>query len=162
MLIDAYRLRFSEGRIAYLAQLIEVMVSRTCKALNSAGQPCRQAPLTEGDFCYWHDPENEKEAGDARRLGGMNRKREQTLAVVYDVQGLATPEDILRWYELAQMQNLSLDNSVARNRAIVDTATAALRLFQVSDLARQMEQIRSVIEGRMPSNEAKKRRWGLF
>jgi hypothetical protein len=113
-------------------------------------------------LCFWHDPANEKEVAEARRMGGLNRRREQTLATVYDLEGLATLEDILRAYELALMQSLSLDNSVARNRAIADVATAAARLYKDNEMARQIEQIKSVIEGRLPASQPRRKRWGLF
>jgi DNA-binding helix-hairpin-helix protein with protein kinase domain len=118
--------------------------------------------LTDGEYCFWHDPANEKEVAEARRMGGLNRKREQTLATVYELEGLGTLEDIQRVYELALMQNLALENSVARNRAIADTATAAARLYRDNEMARQMEQIKSVIEGRLPASQPRKKRWGLF
>jgi len=162
LLIDAYLARFGPSTFAYLLLLIEVTVDRSCRALNQSGQPCRQAPQTDGEFCFWHDPTNEKEVVEARRMGGLNRRREQTLATVYELEGLGTLDDILRAYELALMQNLALDNSVARNRAIADVATAAGRLYRDNEMARQVEQIKSVIEGRLPASQPRKRRWGLF
>ena len=48
-------------------------MTKTCKALNERREPCRQAPLQDGEFCFWHDPEHEKEATEARRLGGARR-----------------------------------------------------------------------------------------
>jgi len=162
LLTFAYIARFEAARFAYFPLLIEVTVDRSCRALNQSGLPCRQPPQLDSDFCFWHDPANEKEVAEARRMGGINRRREQTLATVYELEGLGTLEDILRAYELAFMQSLSLDNSVARNRAIADVATAAARLYRDNEMARQIEQIKSVIEGRLPTSQPRKKRWGLF
>src|SRR5687768_15820590 len=135
---------------------------RTCKSLNEEGRPCRQAPGIDKEFCYWHDPENEREANEARRMGGLNRRREQTLATIYQVEGVDSIGDVQRFIEIALMGNLALDNSVQRNRAIVDAAMAALKVYEQTELARKVEQIESVLESRLPKKEEKRKRWGLF
>ena len=47
------------------------MVTRTCLGLNQQQEPCRQAPLKGSEFCFWHSPDHEAEAGEARRLGSF-------------------------------------------------------------------------------------------
>ena len=65
-----------------------MLVGRMCQALNQSGGPCRQAPIRERDFCFWHDPDYVDEAAAARRLGGQRRKREGTLAGAFEFEGL--------------------------------------------------------------------------
>jgi len=73
------------------------MVSgRLCQATSEAGQPCRQPPLSEKQFCFWHEPSNAQEAAEARRLGGLRRRREQTVSGAYDLGGLASVAGIRR------------------------------------------------------------------
>lgn len=43
--------------------------------------PCARTRVT----CFWHDPDSEKDRDQARHLGGVNRKKEGTLATVYEV-----------------------------------------------------------------------------
>jgi hypothetical protein len=31
-------------------------------------------------FCFWHAPGNEEEVAEARRLGGLRRRREKTVS----------------------------------------------------------------------------------
>ncbi len=44
-------------------------MARTCRAETGKGEPCRQAPLQESEFCFWHSPDHTTEAAEARRLG---------------------------------------------------------------------------------------------
>jgi len=71
-----------------------LIADRTCKARNESGDPCRQAALREGDFCFWHSPDHTDEAAEARRLGGLRRRREKAVAGAYDLEGLASVEQI--------------------------------------------------------------------
>ncbi len=57
-----------------------MVVSRTCKALKDNGEPCRAAPLHEGAYCVFHDPEHAEVVQEARRAGGQRRKREVAVA----------------------------------------------------------------------------------
>ena len=40
------------------------------------------------DFCLFHSPDHEEEAAEARRLGGLRRRKEKTLAGAYEFRGL--------------------------------------------------------------------------
>ena len=78
------------------------------------GSPCRSAPMRGEDFCFFHSPAHEEEADEARRLGGLRRRKEKTLAGAYEFGGLATVPDIRRLLEMATLDTLALENSVAR------------------------------------------------
>src|SRR2546426_7363196 len=95
-----------------------MITRRTCKATRADGQPCGMAPQVDSPYCWTHDPANAKEADEARRLGGLRRRKEGTVAGAYDYQGLATVPDIRRSLEIAMTDALSLDNTIARVRAI--------------------------------------------
>jgi hypothetical protein len=77
------------------------------------------APLVASDYCWVHDPENAEAAAEARRLGGLRRKREGSLRLVYDVGDLATITDLRRLLEIAALDTLSLDNGVPQNRTLL-------------------------------------------
>ena len=134
-------------------------MERYCKALNENGEPCRQRPFVGRELCFWHDPEFEKEREEARRAGGVNRRREQTLKAVYELFRVSTIEDLQRLLEIGGLGLLALENSVQRNRAIISLVGAGAKLIEVGELAAKLESIRSVLEPRQPAGDSKKGWW---
>jgi DNA-binding CsgD family transcriptional regulator len=65
-----------------------MLVRRRCAHARTDGQPCAMAPLRDRPYCFSHDPERAEEAADARRLGGLRRRREGTIAVAYEQEVL--------------------------------------------------------------------------
>jgi hypothetical protein len=98
------------------------------------GRRCRAPVLREGRFCFWHEPSKAEEAHEARRLGGLRRGRERTLAVAYDLTGLGSIEAIRRIIEIALFDVLGLDNSIARARVLISGALAAAKLLETGEL----------------------------
>ena len=124
------------------------MASR-CAAVTTGGEPCRQAPLIGRDRCFWHDPDNAEEAQEARRLGGMRRRRERTVAGAYQFDGLASAEQIRRLVEIAVVDALGLDNSIARARTLAYLAQTAAKLLELSDLEERLQEVESALEPRL-------------
>jgi hypothetical protein len=58
------------------------------------------APLHERPYCFSHDPERAEEAAEARRLGGLRRRKEGTIAVAYDLPGLESVAGIRRLLDI--------------------------------------------------------------
>lgn len=81
-------------------------------------------PLRDRPYWFWHDPKRLEDAQEARHLGGLRRKREQTLAGAYDFEGLNDVPAIRRLLEIAALGSLSLENGVARNRTIITAASS--------------------------------------
>jgi hypothetical protein len=54
-------------------------LGRGCSHIHPGGRPCGATPMKDVPFCFWHAPGNEDVAAEARRLGGLRRKREKTL-----------------------------------------------------------------------------------
>ena len=107
-----------------------LVVRQTCAFEHLDGRPCGARPLRTGRFCFLHDPGKSDEADEARRLGGLRRKRERTVATAFDVAGLSTSADIRRLIEIAALDTLGLENSVARNRLLIAASEAATRLLE--------------------------------
>jgi hypothetical protein len=124
-------------------------VASRCNAVASGGGPCRQAPLTGKDFCYWHDPEMAEEAQEARRLGGLRRRRERTVGDAYQFDGLATAEQIRRLVEIAVVDALGLENSIARARTLAYLAQTAAKLLELGDLEVRLREVESALEPRL-------------
>jgi len=137
-------------------------LDRHCKSPNEKGEPCQQAPLTDSEFCFWHDPAFEAQATQARRSGGVARAREIALKHVYGIEHLRTLEQISRAVEVGTFELLALDNGVARDRAIISGALAAAKVLEVGELAARLEAIEAVLGPKLPQKRQAERkgRWG--
>jgi len=115
------------------------LVRRRCSFELPVGRPCGAPPGRDSAFCFWHDPGKAEELAEAQRLGGMRRKRERTIAAAYDFSGLGSIEAIRRILEVATTDALSLDNSIARVRALIAAALAAAKLFETGELEARLD-----------------------
>ena len=88
--------------------------SAYCTAILEGGERCRATPMRDVPYCFWHNPESADEAREARRLGGMRRRREGAVAGAYEFDGLGSAADLRRVLEIAAVDALALENSVAR------------------------------------------------
>ena len=61
-----------------------------------------------------HAPEHAQDVAEARRLGGLRRRREVTVASAYDLNGINNAADVMRLLEIAAFDTLGLESSVAR------------------------------------------------
>jgi hypothetical protein len=110
------------------------MVMKTCLGQRPDGLRCRSWPIRGEPYCLWHSPEREEEAADARRLGGLRRRREKAVSGAYDFGGLDSIPSIRRILEIATIDTLGLDNSVVRSRTLISAAVAAAKLLETGEL----------------------------
>ena len=94
--------------------------------------------MLDAGYCFWHNPDTEEQLGEARRLGGIRRRREKTLAGAYDVGALDTIASLRRLLEIAAFDALGLDNSIARARVLISAALAGAKLLEVGDLEERL------------------------
>ena len=125
------------------------MVVRTCNALKEDGGRCQAAPLLDGDFCLMHSPEHAEEMAEARRLGGLRRRREKAVSGAYDFESLADVGQVQRLLEVAALDTLSLENSVARSRTLAYLAQVALKALEVGELAERIEALERLVSPRL-------------
>jgi hypothetical protein len=111
-----------------------MLIIRRCAYAKADGQPCRMAPLHDRPYCFSHDPERADEAAEARRLGGLRRRKEGTIAVAYELPGLDSVAGIRRLLEIVVTDGLSLENGIARQRVLIATAVAAMNLLKVGEI----------------------------
>lgn len=109
-------------------------IKRTCGGKNVSGQPCMQAPLHESQFCFWHDPDNADQAREARRLGGLRRRREHVVSGTFDFEGLDSISKIRRLLEVAVLDALGLESSLSRARTLGSLAIQAARMLEIGEL----------------------------
>ena len=123
-----------------------MLIARRCAYAKADGQPCRMAPLHDRPYCFSHDPDRAAEAAEARRLGGLRRRKEGTIAVAYDLPGLDTVDGIRRVFQIALADLLGLDNSIAR--ALIATGGAATKLLIGADYEQRLAALEAVVQRR--------------
>lgn len=99
----------------------------------------------ENGLCFWHDPERAAEAAEARRLGGLRRRRESTVSSAYEFEGLDSVTKIRRLVEIAVIDTLGQENSIARNRTLAYLAQMALKALEVGELEERLLALESTI-----------------
>ena len=109
------------------------------------GLACRAPALRGKSVCYWHDPERAEEAAEARRIGGMHRRKARSVATIYDFSGLRTIESAQRLLETAALETLALENSIARNRTLITAAAGAGKLIESGDLDARLAAVEAAV-----------------
>ena len=129
-----------------------MLARRTCSFTMPDGRLCRAGPQIDRRYCFAHDPERAAEAAEARRLGGLRRRKEGTLAVAYDLPSLDTVEGIRRIFEIVRADLLGLENSIGRARALIAAGSAATKLLMVGDYEERIRTLEAVV-GRRPADD---------
>ncbi len=99
---------------------------------------CRAAPVKDGDHCFWHSPEYAEDVAEARRLGGLRRRREVAVSGAYEVNGLETVGDLRRLLVIASLDTLGLENSIARARTLGYLVGVAGKLLETGELEERL------------------------
>ena len=124
------------------------MVGRACTFVMPNGRRCRATPLREEPFCFWHSPETAEEAAEARRLGGLHRRKKKTVGAIFGFRGLRTIEDNQALLETAAVETLALENSISRNRALASFAAVGAKLIEVGDHEERLRALEANLHGR--------------
>ena len=120
----------------------------SCRSVNKTGEPCRAPRLRDGEFCFWHSPECAREAAEARKLGGLRRRKEATIQGAYELDGLARLQQAQarRWIEIAAVDTLALENSIARSRTLAYLAQVATRNYETTELTDRVRAMENVLK----------------
>src|SRR5687767_14949494 len=121
---------------------------RQCTAKRTDGQPCGMHPMVDSEFCWAHDPDNATAAAEARRMGGLRRKKEGTVASAFDFAGLDDVHDIRRLIEIAVLDMLTLENSIQRGRVLAYLAQTALKAKEVGEVQDRLQTLEEFVLGR--------------
>lgn len=135
-----------------------MVASRTCKATKEGGPPCGSPPLQDGDFCLMHDPEHAEQMAEARRLGGLRRRKEKTVSEAYDIEDLENVGQIRRLVKIAVLDTLSLENSVARSRTLAYLAQVALKALEAGETEERLRALEEAVQPRQPAKRGRGRR----
>ena len=133
---------------------------KTCKGIGNKGERCRALPLRESDFCVFHDPAHAEAVQEGRRMGGLRRRREGTLAAAYEVDGLSRLDQLNRLLDIATLDTLTLENSVPRNRVIIAAVLAGTKLLEVGEQEERLGAIEAALGPRVVKREPRGSRYG--
>jgi hypothetical protein len=122
-----------------------MLISKGCAYAKADGQPCRMAPLHDRPYCFSHDPDRATEAAEARRLGGLRRRKESTVAVAYDLPGLDTVAGIRRVLDIVVADTVGQEHGLARQRVLIAAATAATNLLKVGELEERLAHLEAAM-----------------
>lgn len=125
-----------------------------CAGMKENGQPCRAPKLRESDYCLMHSPEHAEEMAEARRLGGLRRRREVAVSGAYEFAGLQTVADIRRILEIGVLDTLGLENSIARARTLAYLAMTAIKLLEVGELEQRLASLEAAVQGQKSMPES--------
>jgi hypothetical protein len=104
--------------------------------------------MRDEPFCFWHAPETAEEAAEARRLGGLHRRKKKTIASIYGLGGLRTIEDLQGLLETITIETLVLENSITRNRTVGTFLSIGAKLLEVGELAERLAVLEAAIKPR--------------
>jgi hypothetical protein len=122
-----------------------MVARRSCAFVMPDGHACRAGPQRDRPFCFSHDPERAEEAAEARRLGGLRRRKEGTIAVAYDLPGLDTVVGIRRLLDIVVTDGVGLENGIARLRVLISASAAATNLLKVGEFEERLTALESVV-----------------
>jgi hypothetical protein len=128
------------------------MVGRACSYQMPDGRACRATPLRDQPFCFWHSPETSEDLTEARRMGGLHRRKKRTVATIYGFGGLHSIEDHQALLETVAVETLGLENSIARNRALTSIVATGAKLIELGDLATRIAAIEATLGPRRRSD----------
>ena len=129
------------------------MVGRACTYQMPDGRACRATPLRDQAFCFWHSPETSEDLTEARRMGGLHRRKKRTVATIYGFGGLRSIEDHQALLETVVIETMTLENSIARNSAVTRMIATGAKLIELGDLAARIAAIEATLGPRRRSDE---------
>ena len=118
-------------------------------ATNQHGRPCQSPPLKEGELCFIHSPEYAEEIAEARCLGGLRRRREVALAGAYEFNGLVAVAHIRRLLEVAVLDTLGLENSIARAHTLGYLVGVAIKLLEIGEQEQRLSALEGAVHGQI-------------
>jgi len=95
-----------------------------------------------------HDPSVAQERAEARRLGGLRRRREKATSQIYDWAGVDKVREVQRLLQLAVTDTLRLDNSPARSRVLGYLASLSLKALEVGELEERVTSLERLVHGK--------------
>ena len=120
--------------------------AKRCKATKRDGRPCQAWSVAGSEFCFWHDPARAADRARASANGGHARHGRHLVSTDDgEPVSVADVADVLALLERAVNDVLTLENSIARARALGYLAGAALRALEVGQLEQRLEALEVIL-----------------
>ena len=88
-------------------------------------------------------------------MGGRRRRREATVTGAYELDGLEDVAGLRRLLEIAAVDGLSLENSIARLRGLTTVVQVGARLLEVGELEDRLSAVEEVLGARIRDQRAR-------
>lgn len=110
-----------------------------CQGKTKSGQACKMPAIKGTHLCFTHSPNTRKAQAAARRLGGYNSStphagKPETIPATITTIEAAAP--IVR-YVLDEL--LTMDNSIARARALLACFDSFVKAFEIGELEKRIQ-----------------------
>src|SRR3954463_536866 len=126
-----------------------MVIPRSCSFIKEGGGRCMASPLQDKDLCFFHDPDTQEQAAEARRLGGLRRRKESTIVGAYEVGELDTVEDLRRLLQIAVIDTLGLENSISRSRTLGYLAQVGAQLLERGEQEQRRQELEALPRPRL-------------
>ena len=124
---------------------------RSCTATKDDGSPCGANPMLEEQFCFSHHPDYTQAAAEARRLGGLRRRREKTIEGAYDLHDRPdSANGISRLLKIITDGLLSMEPSIGRSNALLRAVREAREMMEIGNLAQSIADLEAALKNRSP------------
>jgi len=123
------------------------VTSTACQARTKSGEPCRAFPVEGSDYCFAHDPNLARKRKEARAAGGRARHGRNLTTSGGEPVKLASVADVCVLLERTARDLLTLENSVARARAVAYVCGQAVKALEVGDLEARIVALEEKIGG---------------
>jgi hypothetical protein len=88
---------------------------------------------------------------EARRLGGLRRRKEKAVEGAYDIEGLEDVGQVRRLIVIAVLDTLSLENSIARSRTLAYLAQVALKALDAGEFEERLVALETAVQPGPPA-----------
>jgi hypothetical protein len=94
---------------------------------------------------------------EARRLGGLRRRKEKAVQGAYEIEELETVGQVRRLIQIAVMDTLSLENSIARSRTLAYLAGVSLKALEVGEIEERLNALEGTVKPRQAATTGRRR-----
>ena len=128
---------------------------RGCAYRMPNGRCCGGTSRRGVPFCFMHHGASAAEAAEARRLGGLNRRRERILAITNDLPGVATPEEQVRLVELGVADVLRAPSSLKRAQMLFTAARTSAQIREQAEIEARLRRLEDARDRPAPAVPAR-------
>lgn len=111
-----------------------------CQALTVQGGPC-QSWASESGYCFIHDPGQAGKRAAARKKGGQSHRAAHGGDISAVPRAVKSLGDILGILDYTLGELISLDNSIARGRALIALAHEYIESIRATELENRVTEL---------------------